>query len=203
MAARIVLLGLVLVQHVCVAQDGTMLVRKVNEIVANLQNPQNGVQQYTMPGFTVGMSKSPELNAWALVDVHTVLVTETMVRVLYRDPGELAFVIAHEIGHIQDAGCNARNSRLGLRGVALQRSCEAAADQIGMQYLLAAGYSPFDAAGLMGKLLMADPAQGTILGIVAGRFLSDHPVSTDRIRQLREYAVTACQARAEMCQREQ
>ena len=171
----------------------------VNEVVSSLTDPKNGIQQYRMPAFTVELTVNKELNAYADLRTHTIYLNTSLVQVFYGDRGELAFVIAHEIGHIQDAGCAARGAAQRLRGTALQRMCEAAADQIGMQYLLAAGYSPFDAAGVMGKLLMIDPAQSSVLGIVLGRFVSDHPVDVDRVKQLAGYARLVCQDRPEVC----
>src|ERR1700758_3128323 len=144
--------------RLCAAQDVTALVR---DAVTSLQSPANGVKQYQMPYFQVQISASNEVNASADPAKHIVYINAILVKILARDPGELAFVIAHEIGHITDAGCPERTLRLGYHGQALKRICESAADQIGMQYLLAAGFSPFDAAGLMGRLLMVDPSQSS------------------------------------------
>lgn len=156
-----------------------------------------GITQYKMPEFTVVLGPEKEINAWAEVSSHTIRVTRPLINVM--SEGELAFVIAHEVGHIQDSDCPTRGAKAHLSGTALKRMCEAAADQIAVQYLMAAGYSPFEGAGVIGKLLMADPAQGSILGIVLGRFLSDHPVSVDRIKQLGQYAAQACHERSELC----
>lgn len=155
------------------------------------------IQQYKMPKFTVVVGAGDEVNAYAEVSTHTIRVTRALINVMSQ--GELVFVIAHEIGHLQDDDCQARGAAHHLSGMALKRMCESAADQIGMQYILAAGYTPFEAAGVMGKLLMVHPDQGSILGIMVGRFLSDHPVDVDRIRQLAVYAELACKERPEMC----
>jgi predicted Zn-dependent protease len=170
-----------------------------NEVAQSLiENPaKRGIQAYAMPSFSVVMVDNLELNAYATPSTNTVTVTSILVRVMSKS--ELAFVIAHEIGHLQDANCTARGVAQRLSGVSLQRMCEAAADQIGVQYLLAAGYSPFEAAGAMGKLMMLDPGQSSILGIIVGRFVSDHPVTVDRIKQMASDARLACEDRPEMC----
>lgn len=178
------------------AQDIPELSARVDEVVHSLTSSPN---QYKLPAFTVWITSKPDLNAGAEISTHKIFLNSALVRVLYGDRGELAFVIAHEIGHMQDADCMARTEKLGFRGTNVSRICESAADQIGMQYLLGAGYSPFDAAGVMGKLLMADPGQSSVLGIIFGRFAADHPVDIDRVKHLAEFARQTCQQRPEIC----
>ena len=179
-------------------QSDNELARLVHGLAARLKSPPD-FQQYEMPEFTIEISSNKEINASAQIAAHKIVVNEALARAFYNAPGELAFVIAHEIGHIHDAGCYARGQKAKLTGTALQRMCEAAADEIGMQYLLAAGYTWWDAAGAMGRLMMADSNQNSVLGIIMGRFTSDHPVSVDRIHQLAAVAQRTCQERPELC----
>jgi len=185
----------------CVAQTMEQMSAMTQDVARSLIDgaAKRGIQQYAMPAFTVVMAEKPEFNAYADPVNHIITVNSLTVRILYGDRGELAFVIAHELGHIQDVNCQARGIAQRLSGTALQRMCEAAADQIGMQYILAAGYNPFEPAGLMGKLLMVDPNQGSVFGIVLGRFVSDHPVDVDRIHHLALAAALACKDRPEIC----
>ena len=178
------------------AQEVSELATRVDEVAHTLTSSPT---QFKLPAFYVYITTKPEMNAFAEASTHKIFLNAALVRVLYNDRGELAFVIAHEIGHLQDDGCKERTEKLGYRGVSMSRICESAADQIGMQYLLGAGYSPFDAAGVMGKLLMAYPAQNSVLAIIFGRMAADHPVDIDRIKHLTEYAQQACQQRPEIC----
>jgi predicted Zn-dependent protease len=180
------------------AQSDNDLARLVHDIAARLKSPPD-FEQYEMPDFTVEINSKNEINASAYATEHKISVNKGLAQAFYNAPGELAFVIAHEVGHIQDAGCQARGLKLRLSGAALQRMCEAAADEIGLQYLMAAGYNWWDSAGAMGRLMMADGNQNSVLGIIVGRFTSDHPVSVDRIHKLAEAAQRTCNQRPELC----
>lgn len=169
-----------------------------------IENPAaRGVQPYDMPRFTLDITsaRTKTWNAFAVSKTHTIEIGYQLASLLQDDEDEFAFVIAHELGHLQDANCYQRGQAQHLTGTALQRMCEASADQIAIQYMLAAGYSAFDAAGAMGRLLMLDQSQTSIRGIIVGRFTSDHPVSIDRIRQIDIYAHQACEQRPEICVR--
>jgi len=189
---------IVLIAPFCVGQTEDEMSTLVHDLAARLRG---APLQYSMPEFAAEITNRQDVNAFADIPAHKVLLNKTLVQVFYNAPGELGFVIAHEIGHLQDSKCHDRSERAGFKGAALQRTCEAAADQIGMQYLLAAGFSPYDAAGAMGRLLMANPGQNSVLAIMIGRFTSDHPVSVDRIKQLAEYALQTCENRPEVCER--
>jgi len=172
----------------------------VAEIARSLvENPaKRGVVAYKMPAFRVLLTADQELNASASPGLHTIFIPIEMVNFLKADKGEIAFLLAHELGHIQnDAECRQQWAR--LRPVDLQRQCEAAADFIGIQYMMAAGYNPFDAAALMGRFAMLHGNQSTVMGMIVGRLTSNHPVDLDRMRQMGEYARTVCQTRPELC----
>lgn len=193
---------LVLLSLYAGAQDKDELSAVANDVSRSLNEDAaaHGRKQYAMPEYRLVVDESNEINAFADVAHHTVHLNSALVEMLKNDRGELAFVIAHEIGHIQDANCRARGEGQRLRGSALQRMCEAAADTIAMQYIMAAGFSPFDAAGFMGRMLMVDSRQSSVLGIVVGRFTLDHPVNIDRVQRMVEAAKMVCQDRPEICE---
>jgi predicted Zn-dependent protease len=176
----------------------------VDEVAKSLVNgpTKRGIKPYEMPHFFIQISNKPGINAFALVAEHTIVLQYDLVRILKDSRGELAFVIAHEIGHVEDVNCRQRGARQGLSGPALQRMCETTADFIGLEYIMAAGYNPSDAAAVMGRLILANTAgEGTITGILLGRFKSDHPVDIDRIQRITTYANTICAQRPEICAR--
>jgi Zn-dependent protease with chaperone function len=163
-------------------------------------NPgKRGIKPYTMPALRLVVIDKAEFNAHAQTSTQMIYLGAPLVHILKNDRGELAFVIAHELGHIQDSDCHEHGLIQGIRGTALQRMCENNADMIGLQYLMAAGYSPFDAAGAMGKLMLLSGSDTTITGIFLGRFLSDHPVDVDRIRHIGEGVRAICGERPELC----
>lgn len=170
--------------------------RLVHDLAARLRAPDN-VEQYAMPDFEAEITNDPEINASA--QGRKVLLNKALVQAFYNAPGELAFVIAHEVGHLQDADCHARMTKQNMGGALAQRECEAAADNIGMHYLIAAGFNAYDAAGAMGRLIMSSPTQNSIFAVIVGRFTSDHPVSMDRIQQLAKDARATCEERPEIC----
>lgn len=174
----------------------------VDEVARSLVDgpSKRGIKPYDMPHFYIQIATNPGLNASAKVAEHTIVLQYDLVRLMKESKGELAFVIAHELGHIQDGNCQERGLRQGLKGPALQRMCETTADLIGLEYTMAAGYNPSDAAAVMGRLILANSAsEGTVTGIVLGRFKSDHPVDIDRIQRITTYANTICTQRPEIC----
>jgi Zn-dependent protease with chaperone function len=138
-----------------------------------------------------------------------VCVPESIVQFMGDAEGELAFIVAHEVGHAVDDACKTPAGRAQLsspqpplssfvlhwlggqagadavRHIAEQRNCEARADAIGFTLFEAAGYNPFDAAGALGRLEMylGDTSTGLVSRVTA--FGSDHPITPDRIQHMR------------------
>lgn len=152
----------------------------------------------------VAVVASGVINAW---DVHLaprsdfLCMPVAMVRFMGDGQGELAFIVAHELGHALDDACKSPGARAQMTNPTLsgalgrllvgpqwdrlqeQKTCEARADEIGFRIFTAAGYLPFDAAGAFGRLEMYLGDSG-----LAGRLRSlqsDHPVTPDRIRHMR------------------
>lgn len=91
---------------------------------------------------------------------------------------ELAFIIAHEIGHAIDFSCLSLHNRDHV-------VCETRADEIGFKMMREANYSPFAAAGAFGRIEMysGDTSTG-VLGMFR-QLASDHPITPNRIANMR------------------
>jgi predicted Zn-dependent protease len=153
----------------------------------------------------IALIDSREINAWD----HNFGMTESLICIpislvhfIGESEGELAFFMAHEMGHALDDTCKTANGRaqvasrsnplsLLLRRPRLneQRSCEARADTIAFKLFTASGYNPYDAAAAFGRLEMylGDTSTGVIarLGALGG----DHPMTPDRIKHMRELLI--------------
>jgi len=117
---------------------------------------------------------------------------------------ELAFTIAHEAGHALDNTCKspAGRSKLiqpSLDGVlkellgkdsrdmyAEQRACESRADDLGFAIIVEAGYNPYAAAGFFGRWEMLKGDVSTDATARAKEQTSTHPITPERIRNLRK-----------------
>jgi predicted Zn-dependent protease len=160
----------------------------------------------------IALADNNDINAWATnfdMTHSMICVPVAMVHFMGDAEGELAFIIAHEIGHTVDDVCKTESGRLavansrgslgalfgGLVGgsqgaasaskVSQQRGCEARADEIGFAIFTKAGYSPYAAAGAFGRLEMylGDTSTGIFARLNA--LGSDHPMTPDRIKHMR------------------
>jgi predicted Zn-dependent protease len=142
-----------------------------------------------------------------------ICVPVAMVHFMGDAEGELAFIISHEIGHTVDDVCKTQEGRVaiansrgslgalfggvmsGQQGAAAasktsqQRGCEARADEIGFRIFTASGQNPYDAAGAFGRLemYMGDTSTGVLARLSA--LGSDHPMTPDRIKNMRTLLV--------------
>jgi Zn-dependent protease with chaperone function len=112
--------------------------------------------------------------------------------------GEFAFIIGHEFGHAYDDQCKTQEGRIAAAGgsrvpIVQKRACESRADSIGFEILVAAGYSPFDAAGAFGRLEMFNGDTTTGIAAKLRGMLSDHPITPERIEHLRQLLLQAHQ----------
>jgi Zn-dependent protease with chaperone function len=133
---------------------------------------------------------------------------DSMAQFLNYDPDEEAFIIGHEIGHVQDWQ-NCQNLRaqkvsqaLILKEHALtkaQQTCEENADYYGLQYAWGAGFNPYAAGALMGRLQMYLPDQTRGLGSIVSNFTSDHPISSERTKKLRDEMIQLCSQSGTVC----
>lgn len=133
---------------------------------------------------------------------------DSMARFLNYDPDEEAFVIGHEIGHVQDANrcafLHGQASRAilfpALEQKHAQQACEEDADSYGLQYMWGAGFNPFAAGALMGRLEMYQPNQTRGIDSMLNNFLSDHPISSERTAKLRNEMIQLCSKPGTVCQ---
>ena len=158
----------------------------LDKVVARLRH-----NRLALPSFQVVMTGEQEINAHASPSNNTITVPEMMIRFLENDEGELAFVISHEIGHLEDRACPQLATQVRMTAEGRSRFCEASADEIGVQYLVGAGYNPFDAAALFGRLMMFEGDTGLLSNLIS-RFLSDHPLNIERIGDLRRTLQAFC-----------
>jgi hypothetical protein len=95
----------------------------------------------------------------------TIRISLATAELIATSDGELAFLLGHEMGHgIQN-----------LHGQTLYyQDSEIDADSIGLRLALAAGYDPYAAAGLFGKLRMASTEAG-LLGDILGNATAGNP----------------------------
>jgi peptidase M48-like protein len=136
------------------------------------------------------ITNEPTINACAIPGSRRLQVPLVTLNFFKDNPGELAFLIAHETGHMVDEGCAQSLSQ--NPNVATRRASEQRADTIGIQFMVGAGYNPFDAAGLMGKFQMLTGRTGLLENFFA-RFTSDHPIDQDRINNIRNVTMALAQ----------
>ena len=157
------------------------------------------------------------INAWN-ADLNPsqslVCIPISMVVFMSGAEGELGFIVSHEVGHALDDACKTPSGRtevaiasqpfsafvgalLGGRysTAVVQQSCEARADAIGFALFTAAGYNPFDAAGAFGRLEMYIGDASTTLTARFAALGKDHPMTPDRIGQMREMLIRRLAAR--------
>jgi Zn-dependent protease with chaperone function len=141
----------------------------------------------------ISLTSNSTINAWTQYDwaqgtegghVALVCVPTAMVEFM-GDEDELAFIIAHELGHAVDEGCR-DYARLPRGNKAL---CEIRADEIGYKLMRQANYSPYAAAGAFGRIEMylGDTHTG-VAGFLA-QLSSDHPITPNRIEHMRSLLI--------------
>lgn len=174
----------------------------VNRLVQNL------AKQADAPfPIVVRVIQSDELNAFTLPGGH-IFVNTGMLR-LTASEGELASLLAHEIGHVAARHLTRQATRsellrTGLAPVAgmagasgalarelsqlglplsifhFSREFEGEADLLGVRYLFAAGYDPRAAVDLLERLEAAERRRSGPLS----RLYQTHPATVDRIRRV-------------------
>lgn len=143
-------------------------------------------RQFRQIAFLWTVQKSQAINASANVKQKSITITSGMIDFLRDDPAELAFAVAHEMGHLADQpqGCAAalQREKIATDGHSeAQRQCEVRADNLGFQYLIAAGFDPYASAAFFGRLQMY---QGT--PSARSQWVMTHPLSEARIQSLRQ-----------------
>jgi hypothetical protein len=153
----------------------------LNRIVARLST-----DKYRLPpDWHIVVVQSNQFNAFADPRTSTVTVYVGAISILWKDEGELAFLICHELGHLNN-----------------QSTDEKAADEVGLMFLIGAGYSPYDAAAMFGRLIM-NAGGGTVMEAVT-TWLRDrpgdqHPWTIHRIEDLRRLSIKYCNENPGVC----
>lgn len=150
-------------------------------------------KQHQLPPFLWAVQKSPVINASADFKTRTVVLTTGIIDFTRGDPGELAFAIAHELGHLADQplGCGKALEREKITIFTVSaglRECEERADNIGFQYLVGAGFNAYDAPAFFGRFQMVHGQPGFLT-----QFALDHPIDSKRIDHLRDLFVKLMQ----------
>ena len=134
---------------------------------------------------------SPESDANA-INAHasngaTVQINLAVAELISDSPSELAFIIAHEMGHIYQ-------QRTG--NLAWNKDPEWDADQWGLLAELLAGYDPYAGAGALGKLAMATATAGLQAQLMQGweqmTGADAHGSFAQRIDNLTTFVETIC-----------
>ncbi|MEO8455537.1 MAG: M48 family metalloprotease [Sphingomicrobium sp.] len=161
---------------------------------------------------------SPVENAFSVPGGY-VYVTRQLLSVM-DDESELAFALGHEVGHISANHAHireqyARRSTLGVLGqivgaifgdqvfggllqtrakldlLSFSREQEYQADQVGLRYMIAAGYDPAGAPGVLAALSRQSALQGRVQGRTnrqTPEWASTHPLSENRMQQALQLA---------------
>lgn len=133
-----------------------------------------------------------------------VFINDSLIEFCGRRPGELAFVVAHEMAHvvrrhawdrmlndavmrvISNVGGRAgalggwlRTSGIGLLQSAHSRDRELEADELGLRVMVAAGYPPDGAIALLEQIDRLGREPG-----VVSQYFASHPPASERIANL-------------------
>lgn len=148
-----------------------------------------------------------QVNAYALPDGQLVVLTGLLKAIPAGDDNALAFVLAHEISHVEKRHAEqlATNDGLtnGLLGMLVQngdqlaqiganvgsrlitsgysRGMEAEADHAGLELMARAGYDPRGAITILKVFEKMEAQNGH------ARIFPDHPTATDRLKDTRAY----------------
>jgi predicted Zn-dependent protease len=162
------------------------------------------------PHIHIALANSSVINAWEVElsgDASLICIPVSLVHFMGGTEGELAFILAHEIGHATDERCKSLSGRSRVAehsgmGIALavlfghssgheagdQRACEARADELGFNLMTRAGYDPEDAAAAFQRL-SSGPGSSSSAPPLFARLAAlgkDHPITPDRIRHVRK-----------------
>jgi hypothetical protein len=152
---------------------------------------------------------SPEINAWDVngEDVlyrkrrvptgrevertSLICVPQGIINFYLDATEELEAIIAHEMGHAVDGVCylNARQKTAFTN--LTQQSCESRADAFALNVFIAQGKNPYAIAGAFGRLSMYLGDTNTGLLARIQNFTNNHPLTPDRIRDLRSMLTEA------------
>jgi predicted Zn-dependent protease len=173
--------------------------------------------RHEFPHLTLGVVHSEAINASTLSIPNEkggfMCFTDSLINML-GDEDEIAFVMAHEVGHALDrqqpcpydkANADARvrasiSTSAHTEETAEQRICEKRADEIGFNLFVQAGYSPYAAGGAFGRLEMFSGEVGTGFFDRMAAIGNNHPITPDRIKDMHQMLASYCQLNPHRCQ---
>lgn len=167
------------------------------------------------PHIHVAVTNSSVVNALDVnlsADASLICVPVALVHFMGDTEGELAFILAHEIGHATDKRCKTLKGRFRVAPLATlfghisgdgaggQRACEARADELGVNLMTRAGYDPNDAAAALQRLsnLNGESTAGPPLFARLAALDEDHPITPDRVHHIRKLIAHAASCRADV-----
>jgi hypothetical protein len=152
---------------------------------------------------------SPEINAWdvngedilysrrqiptgrEVERTSLICVPQGIIGFFSDAPEELEAIIAHEMGHAIDIPCYQDVRPKTMFPGQIQQQCESRADAFALNVFIAQGKNPYAVAGAFGRLSMYLGDTSTGLFARIKNFASDHPLTPDRIRDLRSMLIEA------------
>ncbi len=164
------------------------------------------------PHIHFAITNSSVVNAWDVnlsSDASLICIPVALVHFMGGTEGELAFILAHEIGHATDKRCKTLKGRFRVAPLATlfghisgdeaggQKACEARADELGVNLMTRAGYDPNDAAVALERLSNM-PGMSTAGPLLIARLEDlgeDHPITPDRIHHIRKVIAHAASCR--------
>jgi len=160
-----------------------------NIFQAYLSSSKTG-QTFASPAVQLNISPEARINAFASGG-NTVQINYALAELISDSPSELAFIVAHEMGHIYQQ----RSGQLFWR----PDDKEWDADYWGLIMSLKAGYDPYAAAGALAKLAMATNTAGLSSQLWEDFLtpLDAHASFSTRIDNLYNFITTICSSSSE------
>lgn len=154
--------------------------KTLDDVTAQLRN-----SYYKVPNFywsILYLKQGPGcINSVSVPSLRTIFIFTSLMNLLHWNRDEIAAVVGHEAGHLQDRYCLVLGQPLvALSFTALRGSlqvCEKHADNIGLQYVVGAGFDPARFAYTFAAFENVDPQDKS----TRQRLFSTHPINRDRI----------------------
>ena len=134
----------------------------------------------------------------------TIKIWLSLAELLADSPSEIAFVVAHELGHVVQLNKGGQKSfQMIFPTSTVNQTIETDADLFGFDVALGAGYDPYAAGGTLGKLMMIT-GNATINAqyeenVQAALGTDMHTSTLNRLNNLYNTIQTACQSNS-LCQ---
>lgn len=152
----------------------------LEDVSAQLRN-----SYYKVPNFywsILYLKQEPGcINSVSVPSLRTIFIFTSLMNLLHWNRDEIAAVVGHEAGHLQDRYCIVLGQPLVALSLTAFRGalqvCEKHADNIGLQYVVGAGFDPARFAYTFAAFENVDPQDKS----TRQRLFSTHPINRDRI----------------------